>query len=193
MAPIASRERSYKFAMPETAIGLFPDVGAAHALSRLPEGDRHVPGADGALDRARRTPTRWGSSPIAFRPSATRRSRRRSSIPGPSIRCSMSGTSTRARARSRLTRAHIARCFSAPTRGGDRRAARRTSPGPSATWAQGVIADLEARSPLSLKVTHRHIREAAARDLRQTLQSSTTGSPAASSRATISTKACAQP
>jgi enoyl-CoA hydratase len=37
-------------------------------------------------------------------------------------------------------------------------------------WAQGVIEDLNARSPVSLKVTHRHIRDAAARDLRQTLQ-----------------------
>ena len=36
-------------------------------------------------------------------------------------------------------------------------------------WADGVIADLKARSPLSLKVTHRHIREARALDLRQTL------------------------
>jgi enoyl-CoA hydratase len=27
---------NYKFAMPETAIGLFPDVGVAHPLSRLP-------------------------------------------------------------------------------------------------------------------------------------------------------------
>ena len=33
-----------------------------------------------------------------------------------------------------------------------------------------MIADLKSRSPLSLKVTHRHIREARAFDLRQTLQ-----------------------
>ena len=37
-------------------------------------------------------------------------------------------------------------------------------------WAQGVAADLARRSPLALKITHRHIRDAAALDLRQTLQ-----------------------
>ena len=37
-------------------------------------------------------------------------------------------------------------------------------------WAQAVAADLRARAPLSLKVTHRHIRDSRARDLRQTLQ-----------------------
>ena len=36
-------------------------------------------------------------------------------------------------------------------------------------WAQEVAKDLRQRSPLSLKITHRHIRESAARDLRQTL------------------------
>ncbi|MFA5899555.1 MAG: enoyl-CoA hydratase/isomerase family protein, partial [Hyphomicrobium sp.] len=36
-------------------------------------------------------------------------------------------------------------------------------------WAQAVVAELNKRSPLSLKVTHRHIRDAQALDLRQTL------------------------
>jgi enoyl-CoA hydratase len=38
-----------------------------------------------------------------------------------------------------------------------------------ADWCGGVLADLAQRSPTSLKVTFRHIREARARDLRQTL------------------------
>ena len=42
--------------------------------------------------------------------------------------------------------------------------------GPEQGWARAVVADLSTRSPLSLKVTLRHIREAKAQDLRQTLQ-----------------------
>jgi enoyl-CoA hydratase len=42
--------------------------------------------------------------------------------------------------------------------------------GTSRDWAQGVLADLHQRSPLSLKVTHRAIRQAAGLDLRQVLQ-----------------------
>jgi enoyl-CoA hydratase len=36
-------------------------------------------------------------------------------------------------------------------------------------WAQAVIAELKTRAPLSLKVTHRHIRGAASLDLSATL------------------------
>ena len=32
--------------------------------------------------------------------------------------------------------------------------------GASATWAEGVLEDLAARSPTSLKITHRHVRSA---------------------------------
>jgi len=39
------------FAMPETNIGLFPDVGASHFLSSLPGGLGAVPGADGLSPR----------------------------------------------------------------------------------------------------------------------------------------------
>jgi enoyl-CoA hydratase len=63
---------------------------------------------------------------------------------------------------------HIAYCFAAGTV--EEIIARlRVVGGKARDWADGVIADLEARSPLSLKVTHRHIRNALALDLRQTL------------------------
>ncbi len=41
--------------------------------------------------------------------------------------------------------------------------------GAAGAWCAGVLAELKQRSPTALKVTFRHIREAAFRDLRQTL------------------------
>ena len=64
--------------------------------------------------------------------------------------------------------AHIAYCFAADSV--EEIVARLGVVGGKARdWADGVIADLKARSPMSLKVTHRHIRDARALDLRQTL------------------------
>ena len=62
------RRRALQFAMPETAIGLFPDVGAALRARAAAGRDRHVPRPHGARRSDRRTPTRWGSSRTASRP-----------------------------------------------------------------------------------------------------------------------------
>ncbi len=158
----------YAFAMPETAIGLFPDVGAAHALARMPHeigmylglSGRSIGPADayrlglvthcipaaGFEEIKTALVDTWPVDPLLDE---------RHVDPG-------AGT----------LEAHeeqIARCFSAPSveeivgRLGD-------LSGPAGTWAQGVIGDLRSRSPLSLKVTHRHIGGARTLDLRQTLQ-----------------------
>ena len=74
-----------------------------------------------------------------------------------------------ARASLRLTPALIAQCFSAASVEEIVRRLERTH-GEQRDWAQAVVADLRARAPLSLKITHRHIRDSRARDLRQTLQ-----------------------
>ncbi len=65
-------------------------------------------------------------------------------------------------------RAVIADCFSAPNLDAIRRRLQ-VQTGAARDWAGGVLADLDARPPLALVATHRHIREAGARDLRQTL------------------------
>jgi enoyl-CoA hydratase len=157
----------YKFAMPETAIGLFPDVGAAHVLSRLPDGIGMYLGLTGrAIGRADALALKllthcipaeryeeikaalvdtWPVDPLLDE---------RHVDPGPRSLAPYAG--------------HIAHCFTAPSVEAIVERLGHVA-GPERAWAQGVIADLEARSPLSLKVTHRHIREAAARDLRQTL------------------------
>jgi enoyl-CoA hydratase len=158
----------YSFAMPETAIGLFPDVGAAWFLSRMPDAigmylaltGRSIGRADayalGVLThcipaqrfeeiKAALIET-WPVDPLLDS---------RQVDPGPRELAPYA--------------AHIARCFSAESVEEiiDRLA---RIDGADRDWAQSVIADLKARSPLSLKVTHRHIRDARAFDLRQTLQ-----------------------
>ncbi len=158
----------YRFAMPETAIGLFPDVGTAYALARMPSEigmylgltSRSIGAADayalglvthciasaGYEEIKTALIDTWPVDPLLDE---------RHVDPGPGELASLAGA--------------IAGCFSAATieeiiarlnalRGSERE------------WAQGVVADLGARSPLSLKVTQRHIRDASALDLRQTLQ-----------------------
>lgn len=158
----------YRFAMPETAIGLFPDVGTAWFLSRMPESigmyialtARSIGRADayalGLLThcipaqrfeeiKAALIET-WPVDPLLDD---------RQVDPGPRELAPYAS--------------HIARCFSAESV--EEILVRLASiDGSDRAWAQGVIADLKARSPLSLKVTHRHVRDARALDLRQTLQ-----------------------
>ena len=157
----------YRFAMPETAIGLFPGrrrrlAAVAHAGQH-----RHVPRPHRPLDRRRRRlcarPPHALHSGVAFRGDqggARRHVARRYGA-------------RRYAGRPRAGRAgpyasHIAYCFSAPSV--EEIVARLGVVGGKAqAWAEAVIADLAARSPTSLKVTHRHIRDARALDLRQIL------------------------
>jgi enoyl-CoA hydratase len=59
----------------------------------------------------------------------------------------------------------IARCFAAESPEAIIARLREEPPG----WAEGVIGDLARRSPISLKITHRHLREAREWDLRTAL------------------------
>jgi enoyl-CoA hydratase len=148
----------YSFAMPETAVGLFPDDGVACVFARLPNetgtylgltgrrigradayrlglathciGRRHFTQIEQALSQA---------DPVDEVLDALHED------PGPA---EIDGE-----------RELIERHFSA--------GARRI--GAVGCWCENVLADLDARSPTSLKITLRHIREARDRDLRHTL------------------------
>ena len=158
----------YRFAMPETAIGLFPDVGAAWPLSRMPDSigmylgltGRSIGQADayalGLADALHSGGALRGDQGGAGRHLAGRhRARRPAGRPGPGRARAVRGAHRRTASRRRRVEEIVARLGAVGGKARD--------------WAEGVIADLKARSPISLKVTHRHIRDARALDLRQTL------------------------
>ncbi len=162
----------YAFAMPETAIGLFPDDGVASVFARLPGHiglylgltGRRIGRADAyrlglvthCISQARFAEIEDG---LAAADPIDPILDDRHQDPGP------------AEMDSPLQRELIAECFSAASVEQILARLERASRGGPAvrSWCESVIADLRQRSPTSLKVTFRHIGDAAARDLRETL------------------------
>jgi len=157
----------YRFAMPETGIGLFPDDGVSWAFARMPDAigmylaltGRPIGRADAyrlGLVTHCIPADRFGEirAGLAAADTVDPLLDDRHQDPGPG--------------ELEALRPAIARCFSDITVEGivDRL---RSERGASATWAQGVVEDLAARSPTSLKITHRHVQLARNLDLRATL------------------------
>ncbi|MEO1206623.1 MAG: enoyl-CoA hydratase/isomerase family protein [Pseudomonadota bacterium] len=158
----------YAFAMPETAIGFFPDVGIAHALARMPghigaylglTGARlgrddafhlglltHLISADQFDDIQERLAEAWPIDDVLDD---------RHMPPG-------SGELS-------LPRSVIDDCFGAENVQ-DILSRLEVVVGTHHDWAQKTLKDLKARSPIALEVTLQHIRKAARYDLRETLQ-----------------------
>lgn len=157
----------YKFAMPETAIGLFPDVGVAHVLARLPGEMGTYLGLTG------RTIGRADAYHLGLATHCVE------AVHFDEIQAALADAQT---VDPLLDGLHkdpgvgplaehaglIAECFSAPTVESIVERLGRIS-GAGQGFAQGVMADLAKRSPTSLKITLAHLRRAAGLGLRDVL------------------------
>ena len=158
----------YRFAMPETAIGLFPDVGATHVLSRLPyEIGTYLALTGAGIDRSDAYALGLVSHCIdsdrfeeisaaladAWPIDALLDERHRDPGPSPLLQHSKV----------------IEECFSADT---VEQIITRLAEveGPDKEWALGCLSELRRMSPTSLKITLRHIRIASADELDQVLE-----------------------
>lgn len=158
----------YRFAMPETKIGLFPDVGVCHALARMP-GEMGL-----YLGLTGRTIGRADAYALGLVTHC---------IPSARFDEIISGLADTHPVDPLLDARHedpgpgdhdgkrdlIARCFSAPDVA-DIIARLQAEDGADAEWAHTVAAELAQRSPLSLAVTLRHIRKSKNSDLRAVLE-----------------------
>lgn len=158
----------YRFAMPETKIGLFPDVGVCHAFSRMPDSIGMYLGLTGnAIGRADAyalglvthciPSARFAEieAEIADVQPVDTVLDTRHEEPGPGELDALRET--------------IASCFSAGSVGEivDRL---KSEKGANAAFAAETAAALATRAPLSLAITHRHITAARDIDLKRVLE-----------------------
>jgi enoyl-CoA hydratase len=157
----------YRFRMPETAIGYFPDCGVAHAFARMPHGIGFYLGLTGAevgpadalaLGLATHCIPRAQFAEIAARLADADPvdpildGRHRDPGQGPLLE----------------TSERIARYFEAPTLADI--LARLDKPrAEDRPWAEEVLSQLRTRAPLALCLTFRAIRNAVHLDIRDTL------------------------
>ena len=163
---------NFAFAMPETAIGLFPDVGAASVLSRLPAAiGRYLALTGRAINRA--TAYRLGLVTHCIDPDRWPQITEALADAQPIDRLvdGLHADPDPAEDDLRARTGAIAACFGRPTVADIFTALEQNAAGASddARWCRGVRDDLEKRAPLSLHVTLRHLDECARRDLRETL------------------------
>ncbi len=158
---------NYAFAMPETAIGFFPDVGVAHVLARLPGEIGTYLGLTGARV-GRDDAYRLGlvTHLIGARHFPAIRARLSEAWPIDEVLDELGETPAAGDLMARQT--VIDRCFAAPTVA-EIAARLEAVNGPDSDFARATLADLQAKSPTALAVTLRHLRAARDCDLRETL------------------------
>ena len=158
---------NYKFAMPETAIGLFPDVGAAHVLAQLPwpiglylgltgrtigPGDAYGLGLVTHCIEARHFPTILPGLADAEPIDPLLDGLHEDPGEGPLAR-----------------ETGLIRKFFGAGSLDDIIEGLKTAKGAEAAFASATLGGLSKRSPTSLRITDRHIRSARTLDLRETL------------------------
>jgi enoyl-CoA hydratase len=157
----------YKFAMPETAIGLFPDVGVAHVLSKLPWPIGLYLGLAGRS--VGRDDGHWlglATHCIAAREFQGIMDKFSDSEPIDPILDDLHEPQSPGPLQQ--DKVMIEDMFSAATLREILQRLERAN-GAGAAFAKATLADLRKRSPLSLAITDRHIRSARTMGLRETL------------------------
>lgn len=158
---------NYAWAMPETAIGLFPDVGVAHVLARMPWPIGLYLGLTGrTIGRADAYWLELATHCIASSKFEEVLARLADVDPVDPMLDEMHED----QGKGPLEMEHllIQDFFSADTLGGIFQSLARAE-GSAKEWADKTLADLRMRSPLSLAITDRHIRTCRSLDLRETL------------------------
>lgn len=157
----------YKFAMPETAIGLFPDVGVAHVLSRLPdEIGTYLALTGRSIERA----DAYHLGLVTHCIDGSRFDEIEAALgDAQTVDALLDGMHEDPGVGSLEAYRHIiARCFAGDSV--EAIVARLGGvTGDGRDFAVGVLSDLSRRSPTSLKITLRHVRRAASLDLRDVL------------------------
>lgn len=157
----------YKFAMPETAIGFFPDVGVAHVLSRLPDEIGLYLGLSGhTIGRSDAYALGLATHALSSEAFETVAAELADAQPVDPL---VDGLHQDPGPSELVDRGPLIRhCFSAvsPVEILKRLSAVSEE---DKDWAQGVMETLEARAPLAVAVTLEFLRQARDWDLRQTL------------------------
>jgi enoyl-CoA hydratase len=157
----------YRFAMPETGIGLFPDDGVSWAFARLPdEVGMYLALTGRSLGRA--DAYRLGLVTHCIPAAQFAEIRAAIADADPVDPALDDRNEDPGGGEIEALRPAIARCF-----GGESVeaivASLRAERGAERVWAEGVLHDLGQCSPTSLKIAHRHVRLAKSLDLSATL------------------------
>ena len=158
---------NYKWAMPETAIGLFPDVGIAHVLARMPWPMGLYLGLTGrGVNRADAYWLGLATHCISSAHYENIQALLSDAEPIDPLLDNLHETLGVGPLQREL--GLITEFFSRSSIE-EIVASLKNAHGAAKSWADASLADLMTRSPMSLKITDRHIRGARALDLRQTL------------------------